>query len=286
MATLEAENDEGPDLFAVRSILFVPASNPRAIAKARTLSADLVILDLEDAVKAEDKESARAAAVGATAEPWPMPVAIRINVSTEKGFFDRMPHYEFSSADAEAVAASGADFVVLPKAESGVDDLASVARKRVLAMIETPLSVMMLQGILGNRELAGLIVGTNDLAAGLRLPGPERRQSLGMALQTIVCGARSAGLPVWDGVYNAIDDLPGFEAECREGRSLGFDGKSLIHPTQVGPCNAIFSPTAEEIARATRLVEAATGGAERFEGEMIESMHVEEARSLLARARH
>ena len=271
------------DLFAVRSLLFLPASNQRAIAKARTLNADLVILDLEDAVKPEDKEAARVAAVEAVAKPWPMPVAIRINAPWRKRDFEsRYP--EFSQADCEAVAGSGADFVVLPKAETGIEEVGRLTGKPVLAMVETPFMVLNLSASLGHPELTGLIVGTNDLAAELRLPGPVTRPYLGMALQTVVCAARSAGLPVWDGVFNALDDPEGLEAECREGRSLGFDGKSLIHPSQIETCNRIFSPSAQEIERAERLIAAASGGAERFEDRMIENMHVEAAKRVLARA--
>lgn len=284
MTRTEAKSDKSVDLFAIRSILFLPASNPRAIAKARTLDADLVILDLEDSVRAEDKDAARAAAVEAAAEPWPMPVAIRINAPLRQDSLERMPHPEFSRDDAAAVAGSKADFVVLPKAESGIGEVADITGKPVLAMVETPLSVMMLAGMLGNRGLAGLIVGTNDLAAGLGLPGPEFRPFLAMALQTVICGARSAGLPVWDGVFNALEDPAGFERECREGRLLGFDGKTLIHPSQVDPCNRIFSPSVAEVDRAERLIAAATGGAERFEGAMIEGMHVDAARRILRRA--
>ena len=128
-------------------------------------------------------------------------------------------------------------------------------------------------------EAAALIAGTNDLAADLRLPRGAGRAPLQMALQSIVLAARAEGIAVFDGCYNRLDDLDGFAAEAAEGRMLGFDGKSLIHPSQIAPCHAAFAPTEEEIARAERLVAAATGGAERFEGEMIERMHVEAARA-------
>jgi len=273
-------------LDGVRSVLFLPASNPRAIGHARESAADLVVLDLEDAVKAADKDSARAAAVEAIAGGWPMPVAIRINASRPDTGLERMPPVEPSAADCAAVGQSDADFVVVPKVEStGIaDEVAAATGKPVLAMIETPYAVMHLREIIAAERLAGLIAGTNDLAAGLRLPGPERRSAMSMALQSIVCAARIRGIPAWDGVFNDLEDMIGFEAECAQGHRLGFDGKSLIHPKQIEFCNRAFSPSAEEIERARRLVEAFGGGAERFEGQMIEAMHVEAARRLLDRA--
>jgi citrate lyase subunit beta/citryl-CoA lyase len=264
-----------PDLFAVRSALFLPASNPRAIAKARQSAADLVILDLEDAVKPADKGAARAAAVEAVRGDWPMPVAIRVNgIGTA-----------WHSVDVDAVSRSSAAFAVLPRAASAhlVRNVAAAIGKPLLAMIETA------QGILSAPEIAGecaaLIAGTNDLAADLHLPPHAGRQPLQVALQTIVLAARARGIAAFDGVFNRLDDPDGFGAECEEGRRLGFDGKSLIHPNQIEACNRAFSPSEAELERARRLVEAATGGAERFEDEMIESMHVAAARRLLERAR-
>lgn len=257
----------------VRSILFLPASNPRAIGHARESAADLVILDLEDAVKPEDKASARAAAVEAVGEAWPMPVAIRLNGVGSECY----------SLDVDAVARSKADFVVLPRAASGqlVREFAEAVGKPVMAMVETP------TGVLGAADIASqsaaLIAGTNDLRAELRVPGGNGREAISASLQLILLAARSAGIPAFDGVFNNLDDAEGFASECREGRALGFDGKSLIHPKQIDACNRAFSPTEEELARARRLVEAFGGGAERFEGEMIERMHVAAAERLLGR---
>jgi citrate lyase subunit beta/citryl-CoA lyase len=258
----------------VRSVLFLPASNPRAIGHARESAADLVILDLEDAVKREDKDSARSAAVEAVAADWPMPVAIRLNSVGS----------EWHSLDVDSVARSKAEFAVLPRASSAhlVHEVAGALSKPLLAMIETAAGVLAAADIAP--ETAGLIAGTNDLAADLRLPAGAGRQPLQMALQTIVLAARAAAVPVFDGVFNDLDDLEGLAAECADGRSLGFDGKSLIHPRQIDACNRAFSPSEEEIARARRLVEAFGGGAERFEGQMIERMHVESAQRLLDRA--
>jgi len=262
------------DLFEVRSVLFLPASNPRAIAKARESEADLVVLDLEDAVKPADKKAARAAAVDAVSLDWRMPVAIRINgVGTE-----------WHSLDLDAVARSQADIAVLPRAASAhlVREVRETIDKPLLAMIETAAGVLAAPTIA--HEAAALIAGTNDLSADLRLPADAGRAPLQMALQTIVLSARAAGIAAFDGVFNLLTDLNGFEAEAAEGRRLGFDGKSLIHPDQIDPCNRAFGPTDADVEKARRLVDAFSGGAERFEDHMIERMHVEEARRTLARS--
>ena len=261
------------DLFDKRALLFLPASNPRAISHARESDADLVILDLEDAVKPEDKARAREAAVAALKDPWPMPVAVRVNGA----------HTEWHGPDVVAVMHDKPDAVVVPRVEAK-DELGFVRNQTglpVLAMIETARGVLAADCI--GHEAAGLIAGTNDLAASLHLPPGAGRQSLQMALQQIVLAARACEIAVFDGVYNRLDDLDGFAAEAAESRRLGFDGKSLIHPSQIAPCHAAFAPAQEEVERAKRLVDAASGGAERFEGEMIERMHVESAKRLLAR---
>jgi citrate lyase beta subunit len=263
------------DLFDKRALLFLPASNPRAIEKARESDADLVILDLEDAVKPEDKDSARQAAVDAVAQPWPMPVAIRINGVGN----------QWHGPDLVAIAHARVDLVVMPRVEDK-EELTFVRKqsgKAVAAMIETAKGVLAAHQVA--RDATALIAGTNDLAADLRLPRGAGRKPLQTALQTIVLAARSKGIAVFDGVYNQLDDLEGFSIEADEGRQLGFDGKSLIHPSQIAPCHAAFAPSEAELARAQRLVEASTGGAARFEGEMIERMHVESAERLLARYR-
>lgn len=262
------------DLRLCRSLLFLPASNPRAIAKARGLAADMVVLDLEDAVKPEDKDRARAAALQAAQDGFPGLCAIRINA--------REPWH---APDLAAAAASRADYVIVPMTP-GPDaprDAGEAAGKPVLAMIETARGVLNAAAIAP--ETAGLIAGTNDLAADLGLRPGGSRGALTTALQTILLAARAAGAAAFDGVYNRLDDAEGFAAQCEEGRALGFDGKSLVHPSQVDIANRIFSPSHEEVGAARRLLAAATGGAERFEGEMIERMHVEQARRVLAKAR-
>lgn len=275
MAVAEAKNDKGIDLFAVRSLLFLPASNPRAIAKAREAGADMVVLDLEDAVRAEDKQAARDAAVEAVSTGWRMPVAIRVNgVGTE-----------WHSLDLDAVARSKADYAVVPRTISAhlVHGVAEAIGKPVLAMIETAAGVLRAAEIAA--ETAGLIAGTNDLRADLRLPLDATREPISASLQMIVLAARAAGVAVFDGVWNRLTDLDAFSNEASEGRSLGFDGKSLIHPDQIAPCHRAFAPSEAEIDRATRLVAAFSGGAERFEDQMIERMHVEAAERVLERAR-
>lgn len=262
------------DLRLCRSLLFLPASNPRAVAKARALQADMVVLDLEDAVKPGDKDSARSAAVEAAAAGFQGLCAIRINALE--------PWYR---ADLDAAAASRADYVVVPMTPGPEAPLeaARATGKPVLAMIETA------RGVLHAAAIApatmGLIAGTNDLAADLGIRPGGDRAALATALQTILLAARAAGVAAFDGVHNRLDDPEGFAAQCAEGKSFGFDGKSLIHPTQIEPANRLFGPSESEIEAARRLLAAATGGAERFEGEMIETMHVEQARRVLARAR-
>jgi citrate lyase subunit beta/citryl-CoA lyase len=274
MAVAEAKNDRGIDLFAVKSVLFLPASNPRAIAKARDAGADLVVLDLEDAVKPADKSSARDAVVAAVASEWRVPVAIRVNgVGTQ-----------WHSLDLDAVARSKADLAVVPRAISAhlVHGVAEAVNKPVLAMIETAAGVLAAPQIAGSA--AALIAGTNDLRSDLRLPLDASREPISASLQMIVLAARASDVAVFDGVFNGLDDPDGFLREAEEGRRLGFDGKSLIHPNQIEPCHRAFAPSAAEVKRARLLVDAFQGGAERFGNEMIERMHVEAARRVLERA--
>ena len=261
------------DLRLCRTLLFLPASNPRAIEKARGLAADMIVLDLEDAVKPEDKGRARAAAVEAVAAGFDRPVAVRVNMVGS-------PWYE---ADAAALAGGGAAYAVLPKAEGEQQarDLAGRARLPVLAMIETARGVQAAAAIAP--ATAGLIAGTNDLAADLRITAGSGRGGLALGLQTVVLAARAAGVVAFDGVYNRLEDDEGLAAECEQGRAFGFDGKSLIHPSQIDTANRIFGPGEAELEAAIRLIAAATGGAERFEGRMIEAMHVDQARALVNR---
>ena len=264
------------DLGLCRSLLFLPASNARAIEKARELAADMIILDLEDAVGEPDKATARAAAIEATQAGFGgRPVAIRINAVGS-------PHH---GPDMLAARRSGARFVVLPKAESVRDirDTKVVCERPIVTMIETPRGV--LEAVAIAEVSAGLIAGTNDLAAALRIPPGAGRAGLAVSLQRIVLAGRAAGIPVFDGVYNRLDDRAGLEAEAGEGRDFGFDGKSVIHPGQIEAVNRVFTPSPDELAAADALIAAATGGAQRHDGRMIEDLHVAQARLLVARAR-
>lgn len=264
------------DLGLCRSLLFLPASNSRAIEKARELPADMIILDLEDAVAEPDKAAARAAAIDATQAGFGgRPVAIRINAVGS-------PHH---GADMLAARRSGARFVILPKAESlrDIHDAKVVCERPIVTMIETPRGVLEAVAIAG--VSAALIAGTNDLAATLRIPPGAGRAGLSVSLQSIVVAGRAAGIPVFDGVYNRLNDLKGLEAEAGEGRNFGFDGKSVIHPAQIEAVNRAFTPSEAELAAAEALIASATGGAQRHEGRMIEDLHVAQARLLIARAR-
>ena len=264
------------DLRLCRSLLFLPASNDRAIDKARSLAADMVILDLEDAVREEDKASARQAVVEATKEGFGDRVcAIRINPAGSA-------HY---GEDVVCIRRSGADFVVLAKAENPrqVADAGWLTGKPVLAMIETA------RGVIDAAAIApasrGLIAGTNDLCAELGIAPCGGRPGLTYALQRIVLAARAAGVAAFDGVFNGLEDDEGLAEECLQGRCFGFDGKTVIHPNQIEAANRLFGPSEDEIAAARRLIDAANGGAERFEGRMVEAMHVGQARTVLAKAR-
>ncbi len=264
------------DLTLCRSLLFLPASNARAIEKARQLDADMIILDLEDAVPEDQKDSARVAAVSAAAEGFGgRPVAIRINAVGHRCHGDDMIAARYSKAP----------YVVLPKAEKERELVGThqVCEKPVMAMIETAGGVLR-AGALAPHT-AGLLAGTNDLAASLRIPPGSGRSGLAAALQHIVIAARAAGVAVFDGVYNRLEDDDGLAAEAREGRAFGFDGKSVIHPSQIATVNRSFSPSDQELEAAAALVAAATDGAERYEGRMIEALHVAEARALIAKAR-
>lgn len=267
---------EPANLRLCRSLLFVPAANPRAIEKARELEADMIILDLEDSVKEEDKAAAREAATAAAVQGFGgRPTAIRVSPTASR-------HY---GSDVVAVRRSPVDYVVVAKTESAKQaaDAAWLVGKPVLAMIETP------KGVIDAAAIApatrGLIAGTNDLAAALGVPPESGRHGLVYALQRIVLAARAAGAAAFDGVYNKLEADDGLRAECEEGRLFGFDGKSVIHPNQLAAVNQAFAPSQAELEAAQALIAAATGGAQRHQGRMIETLHVEQARGLLAKAR-
>lgn len=269
-----------------RSVLFMPASNPRAMAKARDLPCDAVILDLEDAVASEAKDEARAAALAAAAEGFgARACAVRINALDTS----------WGAADAAALAgAPGVAAVVVPKVASAADlsavrALLGADGPPLWAMIETCGAILRLAEIVAaGAGLELLIAGTNDLAKEMRCRPGADRAPLVPALAQMVIAARSAGLVVLDGVCNAIGDEARLTAECAQGAMLGFDGKTLIHPGQIAVANAAFGPSDEELAWARGVVaafaapEAAGKGAIRLDGAMVERLHLAEAERLLA----
>ena len=269
----------------VRSVLYLPASNPRAIEKARGLKADAVILDLEDAVAPDAKAEARQAAVDALAAGgFGSRVGVRINgLDTAWG-----------ADDLTALCVHKPDFVVAPKIESpeAVREVAAHLPSGVALwiMVETPLSVLRLDQIAGaGAPLAALMLGINDFGERMNLVlGPER-EPLKPWLAAVVAAARGHGLLAIDGVVNATDDSDRLQAECRQGRAFGFDGKSLIHPAQIEAANAAFSPSPEEVAKAREVVaafaaaEAQGKGAIRVGYRMVERLHLDAAHRLLAR---
>lgn len=268
-----------------RSALYLPASNPRAIDKARTLPADVIILDLEDAVAPEAKTQARQAAIAAIHEGGfaPRELVVRINAL----------HTPWGEADLAAFASTPPHAILIPKVATPGDLTAAAARAphvALWAMIELPAAILNLAHIAAAPGLAALVMGTNDLAAELgATPGPDRAP-LAPALALTIAAARAHGLTALDGVYNAIDDDAGFAAEAHQGSAFGFDGKTLIHPRQIAPCNAAFSPSPEQLTQARTIVAAfadpanADKGAVRLGGRMVERLHLAAAHRTLARA--
>ena len=273
-----------------RSALFMPASNARAIEKARTIPADTIILDLEDAVAPEAKDAARDAAVAAINAGGfgDRELVIRVNgLDTPWG-----------AADLAAVAGSAADAVLVPKVAApqdidAVDALLVGAAPGLAlwAMVETCGAFLRLDAIAAratDTRLAAFVVGTNDLAREMRAYPAADRATLLPMLTTAVMAARAHGLAVLDGVCNEFRDLAVFAAEAAQGAALGFDGKSLIHPDQVAPANTAYAPSPAEIAEAQALVAAfaapenAGKGAIRHAGRMVELLHRDEALRLLA----
>jgi citrate lyase subunit beta/citryl-CoA lyase len=268
-----------------RSVLFLPASNARAVEKARGLECDVAVLDLEDAVAPEMKAQAREAAVAAIRSGGFRPrLAVRINgLDTPWG-----------SDDLAALAGTGIALIIAPKVESAdaVHALSAALPPgaRLIVMIETPAAVLRLDAIAGSGgSLAGLMLGVNDLATGLGTGACPDREPLKPWLALTVAAARTHGLIALDGVFNRIDDAEGFAVECRQGRLYGFDGKSLIHPGQIAAAHAAFGPSQAEVAAALAVVQAfsapdAVGkGAIRLDGRMVERLHLEAAQALLAR---
>lgn len=274
-----------------RSVLFVPASNPRALEKARGLDCDAVVVDLEDSVAPEAKEAARGNMAAAVQAGFGgREVIVRCNgLDTAWG-----------EADIQAAASAGADGVLAPKIRTAADVIqvdrrfaASRPGALVWAMIETAAAVVALGEIAaaaGATRLGGLVLGPNDLSAELRSRLEPGRRPLQPILIQLVAAARANGLAVLDGAFNDLEDLAGFEVECREGVEFGFDGKTLVHPGQIEACNRLFSPSAEDVAWARAVVaafaapEAQDKGAIRLQGHMVERLHLKDALRVLALA--
>jgi citrate lyase beta subunit len=275
-----------------RSVLYMPGANTRALEKARTLPADALIFDLEDAVAPEAKEAARTNVVLAAESKayGKREIAIRCNgLGTPWG-----------EADIEAIAKSGADAILVPKVESAtqvthvvslLDTAGAPTDMAVWAMMETPKGILRAEEIAGAHPRLGLFVmGTNDLVKDMRARHTPMRLPLITALGIGMLAARAHGLAILDGVYNDIQDAAGFRAVCQQGLEMGFDGKTLIHPSQVEPCNEVFAPSAAELEMAGKIVAAfkaaqAEGkGVVTVDGRMIENLHVEQAERALALA--
>jgi citrate lyase subunit beta/citryl-CoA lyase len=275
-----------------RSVLYMPGANERALEKAKGLEADALILDLEDAVAPDAKAEARDRVCAAVADGGygRRELTIRVNgLDTE-----------WHADDVAAVAKAGPAGIVVPKINS-VDDVRAVEtalekagapdHTLIWAMVETPVAMLDARAIASASErLAVLVMGTNDLAKELQAEHVPGRQPLLTGLGLCLLAARATGKVILDGVYNDIKDEAGFEAECVQGRQLGFDGKTLIHPSQLEPANRVFAPSADELERAREIVAAfeeataAGKGVVTVNGRMIENLHVAQAQRALAQA--
>ncbi|HSB97561.1 MAG TPA: CoA ester lyase [Spongiibacteraceae bacterium] len=276
-----------------RSALYMPGSNQRALEKAKTLTADSLILDLEDAVAPAQKVLAREYVVAAIngGGYGKRELVIRINALDT----------EWGEDDLKAVAWSQAHAVCLPKIESAtqiravadaLENLRAPADMAIWAMLETSLGILHAQSIAGaHPRIKVLVMGTTDLAKDLRVPHTPDRLGLLMSLSTGVLAARAHGLDVLDGVHLDLNGGADFRAICEHGRKLGFDGKTLIHPNQVADANAVFGPSAEAIDHAQRILaiweeaQRAGMGVTLLDGKLIENVHVEEAQRVLAIAK-
>jgi citrate lyase subunit beta/citryl-CoA lyase len=271
-----------------RSVLYMPGANERALEKAKTLPADALILDLEDAVAPDAKPAARDRVCAAVGGYGDREVTIRVNGAGTPWHAD----------DLRAAGEAGPSAVVVPKVNS-VEEVHAIEKAlshapdhtAIWAMIETPVAVLNCASIAAASErLTVLVLGTNDLANELVAAQVPGRAPLLGPLSLCVLAARATGRVILDGVYNDVRDADGFAAECRQGRDFGFDGKTLIHPSQVGPCNEIFAPSPAEVEHAHKVIAAfeAAGregrGVATVDGRMIENLHVDNARRILALA--
>lgn len=276
----------------MRSALFVPGDKPRALEKAPGLGADVLMLDLEDAVAPQNKTAARAAAPDALAAFRASGALAVLRVSE--------PDSPDLDADLDCAAQARPDAVLVAKVDHP-DQLTAICDRltkagiepALWAMIESPRAILNLDAFATPGPALGLtalVAGTNDLAEQLRLPETARRSGCEPHLARLVLAARAGGMAALDGVYNAYQDADGFKAEARAGRALGFDGKTLIHPSQVAPANTAFGPDEAEIEWARKVIAAfedpanAGKGAVPVEGRMVEAMHLKQARAVLAAA--
>ncbi|WP_417589280.1 HpcH/HpaI aldolase/citrate lyase family protein [Pararhodobacter oceanensis] len=274
-----------------RSVLYIPGSKERALDKARSLACDAIIFDLEDAVAIEEKANAREllAKTLAEADYGPRARLVRIN-----GF-----ESDWAELDLQVIAQARPEAILLPKVNSAADieDLAArldampqMAETKIWAMMETPQGILNAGEIAAAPRMAGFVMGTNDLAKELGCRARADRLPMQYALQTCLMAARAAGIVAIDGVYNAFKDGEGLRAECEQGRDLGFDGKTLIHPAQLAIANEIFAPDAEAIDLAQRQIaafDAATAqgqGVAVVDGKIVENLHIVTARQVLSRA--
>lgn len=268
-----------------RSVLYIPGSNARALDKAAGLPVDAIIFDLEDAVAPSEKEAARAllAETLARTDYGRRARIVRINALATP----------WGEADAASFRAAAVEGILLPKVDgpADLDALAALVPGLPLwAMLETAKGVLNAAAIAAHPRLAGMVMGTNDLARELGCRPRADRAPLLPALGHCLLAARAAGRVILDGVYNAFRDEEGLRAECAQGRDMGFDGKTLIHPAQIAAANAAFAPSEEELALARRQIaafaeaEAAGRGVAVLDGRIVENLHVASARALLARA--
>ena len=263
-----------------RTVLYVPADNPRALEKARGLDADCIILDLEDAVAPKAKPATRDAACRAIAGLGPREVIVRINSLSSAWGCD----------DLAAVRRAKPTAIALPKVKDA-EDVISVRGQAggvpLWAMIESPGAVLN-AGEIARAGVTALVLGTNDLLKDMGARHMPDRANLWPAMSLCVMAARAAGIVVLDGVHNDLSDTEGFVRACRQACDFGFDGKTIIHPSQIAPCNAAFTPTPEEIAAARRVVNAFAAnpqaGVLTLDGRMVERLDVKIAERLLARA--
>ncbi|WP_299984509.1 CoA ester lyase [uncultured Ruegeria sp.] len=269
-----------------RSVLYIPGSRDRALGKARTLPVDAIIFDLEDAVSADEKENARETLKAALAEGN---YGARVKIVRINGL-----DTEWGRADAEAVRDMDADVVLLPKVNSAadVDALAAITGDLpIWAMMETPRGILNAAEIAAHPLMAGFVIGTNDLAKELQTRFRPDRLPMMTSLGLCLLAAKAEGLIIVDGVYNAFKDADGLQAECTQGRDMGFDGKTLIHPAQVEIANTAFAPSEDEIDLARRQIaafeetEALGQGVAVVDGKIVENLHVVTAREILAKAK-